>query len=377
MSWSSSTSAVMVRSSLRCEMGRVSDAMPTTRQVLPDRSSIRSTTPRCEPQKPPIVAGLPWIVPAAASTPAMPSKSGPGKTRCWCPVRTASMPSTMASGTEAFSIPSVQSAAPMPEWLSAMTMSAPSSFICGTQACAASTMSRAVTLPSRCLRSQFMICGGTKPITPMRIGCAFARAVGERAVEDDVRRHEGRVGGRRGARGLHDVGRDDREGRAGERVLEEREPVVEFVVAERRGLHPQRVEGGDDRVHVARRHPAFVGDEVAHRVALQEIPVVEEDGVRGLGPDVRHMGGGARQAQRVDRAVGVVVVGPDVDVDVGRLHHPQMRLVGLRMGGERVEEGEARAGGRGPEEGAAGHGGGATVQHGGSLWCFEVSQSVA
>ncbi len=42
------------------------------------------------------------------------------------------MPSTRASGIEAFSMNSVQSAAPMPECDSAMMMSAPSSFICGT-----------------------------------------------------------------------------------------------------------------------------------------------------------------------------------------------------------------------------------------------------
>ncbi len=71
--------------------------------------------------------------------------------------------------SEAFSIRSVLLAS-MPEWDSAMTMSAPSSLICGTQAFAASTMSRVITLPTRFFESQIMICGGTKPMTPILIG---------------------------------------------------------------------------------------------------------------------------------------------------------------------------------------------------------------
>ena len=49
-------------------------------------------------------------------------------------------------------------------------MSAPSSLICGTQALPASTMSRVMTLPTRFLESQIMICGGTKPMMPILIG---------------------------------------------------------------------------------------------------------------------------------------------------------------------------------------------------------------
>ena len=42
----------------------------------------------------------------------------------------------------------------------------------GTQALAASTMSRVLTLPSRFLASHIMICGGTKPMMPILIGCS-------------------------------------------------------------------------------------------------------------------------------------------------------------------------------------------------------------
>jgi len=54
-------------------------------------------SPRCEPQNPPMTAGLPSSVPLIGSAPGTSSQVfGPGKTRCWCPVKTASMPATPA-----------------------------------------------------------------------------------------------------------------------------------------------------------------------------------------------------------------------------------------------------------------------------------------
>ena len=123
----------------------------------------------CEPQKPAITAGTPPMPPVAASSPS-PAKSSDGQTRCWCPVTMASMPGTAASCAEAFSSIAPVAAGSMPEWLSATTMSAPSSRSCGTQAVAASTMSRVANRPSRWPRSHSMICGGTKPMRPTRIG---------------------------------------------------------------------------------------------------------------------------------------------------------------------------------------------------------------
>ena len=122
----------------------------------------------CEPQKPAIAAGLPRIAPVAGSSPS-PAKSSPGQTRCWCPVTIASIPSTPASWKEAFSSIAASGPGAIPEWLSATTTSAPASRISGTQARAASRMSRTANRPSRWPRSQSMICGGTKPISPTRI----------------------------------------------------------------------------------------------------------------------------------------------------------------------------------------------------------------
>ncbi len=66
------------------------------------------------------------------------------------------------------------------------------------------------------------------------------------------------------------------------------------------------------------------------------------------------MGGGAGEADGVDRLVGVVVVGPDVHVQVGRLHDPQVRLPGLCAGAERVQQAQGHAGGGGAQKAAAG-----------------------
>ena len=93
------------------------------------------------------------------------------------------MPSTAASGMAAFSIPGSAVCPPMPQWASATTRSTPSARSLGTQAWAASTMSRTVTCPSRCARSHCMICGGTKPMMPMRIGwVAPAPSVRSRSI---------------------------------------------------------------------------------------------------------------------------------------------------------------------------------------------------
>ena len=40
--------------------------------------------------------------------------------------------------------------------------------------------------------------------------------------------------------------------------------------------------------------------------------------------------GGAGKAQRVVRLVAVIVVGKDMDVDIGGFHDAQMRLIGGR-----------------------------------------------
>ena len=205
----------------------------------------------------------------------------------------------------------------------------------------------------------------------MRIGWVGARAVGQLAVEDDVGRHQGFVVERRGALLRHHVGADHGVTGAGQRLHQEVEPVVEFVVAEGGAVEVQRVHRGDDGMHVAVLHAALVGDVVAHRVALKEVAVVEQDRVGGLGADRVDMRRGAGKAHGVDRLVGVIVVGEDVDVQVGGFHDPQMRLARLGAGGKRVEHDEGRAGGG--QEGAAAHAERAGIGHGGLRECCRVN----
>lgn len=178
---------------------------------------------------------------------------------------------------------------------------------------------------------------------PDRMGLAVAG--GDLAVEDHVGRHQRLVLDDALALGRHDVGRDDREGGAGDRVHQEVEPVVELVVAERRGVEAERVHRLDHRVHRAFGHAALIGDVVAHRVALQEISIVEQNRVGGLGADVLDQPRGAGEADRVDLLVGVIIIGVDVDVDVRRLHDAQMRLSTLGPDRERVQRQHGRASG--------------------------------
>jgi hypothetical protein len=120
-----------------------------------------------------------------------------------------------------------------------------------------------------------MICGGTKPIRPMRIGCDFPGPVGQFAVEDHVGRQVQRILARAGAERAGEVRADDGEGGAGVDLVHELDAVVELVVAQRAGVVAQRVHPGDHRVQVSLGHAARIGDVVAHRVALEVVAVVD------------------------------------------------------------------------------------------------------
>jgi hypothetical protein len=91
---------------------------------------------------------------------------------------------------------------------------------------AASTMSVATILPSRLPLSHCMICGGTKPITPILSTCLAPVSSSSSA--------------RTGARDrpadspdAFDIGADHRELGLGEAMVEEFQPVIELVIAER------------------------------------------------------------------------------------------------------------------------------------------------
>ena len=116
------------------------------------------------------------------------------------------------------------------------------------------------------------------------------------------------------------------------------------MVAERAAIVAQHVHGVDDRVLVAGLHAALIGDIVAERVALQEVAVIHQHRVPGFGADGVYDRGGARQTHRVVRFVGVIIIGKDVNMDVGRFHDAQMRLVGRRTRSKRVQHHERRSG---------------------------------
>src|SRR5690606_6366470 len=99
--------------------------------------------------------------------------------------------------------------------------------------------------------------------------------------------------------------------------FEEVETVVEFVVADGAALIAQRVHGGDGGVDIVGVDAALISDVIAHRAALDGVAIVEQDGVAGFGADLLDDRGGAGKAECVVLIVGVIVVGDDVDVDVG------------------------------------------------------------
>ena len=153
-------------------------------------------------------------------------------------------------------------------------------------------------------------------------------------VEDHPGLHQRR------AVGLDEVGAHEGEFGAAQREAEEGEPVVELVIAQRGAGVVERVHASEHGVHVAGLHAALVGDEVAHRAALDQVAIVEQHAVlrfRARGGDQRR---GACEADRVVGLVAVIIIGQHVDVQVGGLHQPQLdaRLLG--------ERGRARQNGR-------------------------------
>ena len=116
------------------------------------------------------------------------------------------------------------------------------------------------------------------------------------------------------------------------------------MVAERAAIVTQHVHGVDHGVLVAGLHAALIGDIVAERVALQEVAIVHQHRVSGFGADGVYDRGRARQSHRVVRLVGVIIIGKDVNMDIGRFHDTQMRLVGRRTRSKRVQHHQRRGG---------------------------------
>ena len=174
----------------------------------------------------------------------------------------------------------------------------------------------------------------------------FACAVCDLAIKDHVGvKQEGVLRGT-AAQLAGDVGEDHRESCALHRVHQEIEAVVELVVADGSTIKADGVHGRDDGMGIALGHAAFIGHVIAHGIALQEIAVVQEQRVRGLGADVVDERGGAGEADGVDVAVAVVIVREDVHVKVGGLHDAQVSLARLCPCGEGVEGNKTGGGGK-------------------------------
>ncbi len=145
-------------------------------------------------------------------------------------------------------------------------------------------------------------------------------------VEQHIGRQQRAVTGRPVALSDRHVRADHRKGRRAQCRHQKVQPEVEFVVSQRCGVDTHRVHCRDRRVGRVRSQRAPKGNPVAQRVALQEVAVVEQQAGVRLGPQPRDARGGLRQPEAVGRAVGVIVVGQKVDVQIGRSEQPQLRL---------------------------------------------------
>ena len=157
--------------STRSKIGRASVLKPLTFQPSAVLSSVRSTTPMCSPRTPPSRPEL-----AVQRAPARHRRRGCRRSpsRPGTPVLMAgedtSMPGTAGRCSEAFSSPPRRCRPRCPNGR-ARPARRTGAATRGTCLRAASTMSRVCTLPARLASSQCMICGGTKPMTPMRGRC--------------------------------------------------------------------------------------------------------------------------------------------------------------------------------------------------------------
>ena len=188
-------------------------------------------------------------------------------------------------------------------------------------------------------------------------GLLLAGTVGHGFVEDDIGLHVelvvARIGREFGA--VDQIGADDRVVRAGIDLVHEGQAVVEFVVAERAAVISEHIHRLDHRMDHVAVHAAFIGDPVAHRIALQVVAIVDQHRVGRFLAETVDDRGGAGEAHRVVRLVGVIVIGKHRHVDVGRFHDAQMRLVGLRPDGEGMQRDDRACRRRAGQQRAAGN----------------------
>ena len=154
----------------------------------------------------------------------------------------------------------------------------------------------------------------------------FACAIGQFAIKDHIGRQQRLILARRSTGLFGNIGADHGEPGPGQRFHQERDPIVEFVIAQGRGIKAHGVHRRDDRVLVAFFHTALIGDVIAHRVALQEIPIVHQQRIGRLCADVIDQRCGAGKAQRIHRFVAIIIIRKHMHVQISGFHQAQVNL---------------------------------------------------
>ena len=141
--------------------------------------------------------------------------------------------------------------------------------------------------------------------------------VGEVALDDDRRGEPGR------AVRFQDIAADNGKARLRIGALERLEAIVELMVAERGDRVVEPVHGGDHRMDHARIPDDRGGGEVAERRALENVAVVEQEAVGAFAPRPGDQRGGAREADRVIRAITIIIVRIEIGVQIGQANKAQ------------------------------------------------------
>ena len=136
------------------------------------------------------------------------------------------------------------------------------------------------------------------------------------AFEHDRRRQE-----RRAVERL-DVGADEGERGGAQGRRQERQPVVELVVADRGRVVAEQVHGPDHRMVVRRRQMSRERHVIAERIALDDVAVVEQQAVGDLGARGRDQRRDLGQADRIVLPILIIIVVVDEHVQVGGLEQP-------------------------------------------------------
>ena len=149
-----------------------------------------------------------------------------------------------------------------------------------------------------------------------------ARGVRDLTIQQDIRRKDRLVLlGTRRQRSAHKIGADNRIGRTADHRFEMPETVVQIVITQPRRVAAQRCQCCYHRMRSLAR---VRGKVVAHRIALDQVAVVEEKAVRHLRPCRTDHRREPCQPEAVGRAVGIVVMPPESHMEIGGRQHPQL-----------------------------------------------------